>query len=119
MKKYKIIKKRVSREVFDEVEEKMPMWYFRFLLWLFGPEEERLRTIIADDERYAWDKAFSMATDKAHSYKEAAMEKKLYELGFRVECNFPMARKLNPNDAPTVAIDPKKSWDIVPINPSN
>lgn len=113
MKKYKIIKRRVLKTSWEEVEEKIPMWYFRFLLWLFDREEETLDRIWDETKRGAWDKGFNMATDRAHTYKEEAMQKKLAELGYEVRCNFPMAR-MNPELQPVSEyVDPSKSWDII------
>jgi hypothetical protein len=116
MKKYKIIKRQVQKTTWEEVEEKVPMWYFRFLLWLFEREEETLDRIWEDTRAVAWDKGFSLATARAHTYKEEAMQKKLAELGYEVRCNFPMAR-MNPELSPTTeAVDPIKSWDIIKTN---
>lgn len=114
IKKYKTYKRQVKKTSWEEVEEKVPMWYFRFLLWLFDREEEILDRIWDDIRKSAWDEGFSLATRKAHSSKEKAMQEKLYELGYEVRCNFPMAR-MNPELSPTVQdINPSKSWDIIP-----
>lgn len=115
MKRYKTIKRKVLKTSWEEVEVRVPMWYFRFLLWLFEREEETLDKIWDETRKIAWDKGFSMAEDRAHTYKEEAMQKKLAELGYEVQCNFPMAR-MNPEISPTTeAVDPRKSWEIIKV----
>jgi len=112
MKRYKIIKRQrlVYKSSLEEVEEKIPMWYFKFLLWLFERKEETLDQIWKDTRACAWDKGFSLATDKAHTLKEEIMQRELDKLGYEVKCNFPMAR-MNPET--TECFNPTKAWEII------
>ena len=102
---YKIITKKI----------KVDTWYYKLLFWLFGFEEERIQGIIDGAKDSAWDKGFSNATNKAHTWKEKAMEKKLDELGYVVRTNFPMARQGKDLETtmPSNNWSPRKSWDII------
>ena len=110
MEKYKIIQRTVSKVVFERKEERIPLWWYRFLLWLFGREEETLNLILQQERKHAWDKGYSDASNTAHSSKEMAMQKKLEELGYDVSCNFPMARELGGMTQPQ--FDPALAWEV-------
>ena len=112
MKKYKTLKKQVAKTIYVEEEEKIALWYYKFLLWLFGWEEKRILELIEQQKDMGWKEAFYRAGEKAHRHKEEVMEKELFNLGYEVKCNFPMAR-MNPET--TECIDPTKSWEVVKI----
>jgi hypothetical protein len=116
MKKYKEIEIKEIVTEYKTVTKKIKVntWYYKLLLWLFGFEEERIKYIIDGARDCAWDKGFSNAQNKAHTWKEATMEKKLDELGYFVIPNFPMARQ--GKDLETIMPlnwSPEKSWDII------
>ena len=114
MEKYKIVKKTRYVTKTEEYEEKIPMWYYRFLLWLFGYEEERLKNVIDGEKSQGWYKGLDMGQKTAHSVKEELMQRKLDELGYEVKCNFPMAT-LHPdiNAIPDAPYDQNRLFEIV------
>lgn len=118
MKQYKTIKRKVPKTIYVEETEQIPTWYYKFLIWIFGHNESKIDLMLLEERRHAWTNAFSKATKMAHSTKEDAMQKKLAELGYEVQCNFPMARKLNPDEPPTEPFDPAKAWEIISKTPS-
>lgn len=115
MNKYKIVKRQIIKTSFEYVDEKIPTWYYKFLLWLFGFEEERIKKIIETEREFAWSKGFDSATKNAHSSKELFMQKELYRLGYDVICNFPMAKLLDKEACPDNYINPSNAWELKEI----
>lgn len=112
MKKFVTIKKykTVTSSKVIETEEKILAWWFKFLRFLFADDDK-----VEDWLREERNNAYWNADKQAHLRKEEVMQKKLYELGYEVRSNFPMAKILQEHNVTELSMcDPAKIWLIVP-----
>jgi len=112
MRKYKIITRKVWtwKSVCREEKIEVPLWYIKFLRWVFIADER----IIEEEIQEGKDKAFWSADKDARNIKENLMQQKLHELGFEVISNLPVAKEFKEGDLPT-QFDCHKPFEIVKI----
>jgi len=112
--KFKTIKRIEYVSEIKEIEKeiKVPIWYVKFLKWLFKSEEELIDLEILQEKN----EAFEKATKIAHSRKEEIMQRKLSELGYEVKFNL-QAKEFKENETMDITMfNPNEIWSIEKIN---
>ena len=79
---------------------------------LFESEKSTYIEILEDSMSEAYRHAYNNACKSAHTYKEKAMERKLRELGYSIEPNFPKAQVITDKVNPPFPFNPEETWII-------